>query len=197
MAHVPLEYRSQRGDPPCGPAATPNRGSARWWSRPQRRRTIPASWSPWARWRRRPRRAGRSSIPRCAGWPSRRSRLHIGCSWCVDYGYYEGMNEGIDPEKVRAAARWRESTLFDERERLVLEYAEQPPRAPPAEVSDELADRLHLPLQRRRDRRAGGLGGAGELPLPVQCRTGAAQPGLRRPVRGASAGQDHGASSVA
>src|ERR1700677_3854214 len=26
----------------------------------------------------------------------------IGCSWCTDYGYYEGMNAGIDPQKVRA-----------------------------------------------------------------------------------------------
>ncbi|HEV3282282.1 MAG TPA: carboxymuconolactone decarboxylase family protein [Acidimicrobiales bacterium] len=67
----------------------------------------------------------------------------IGCSWCIDYGYYEGMNEGIDPAKVRAAASWRESDLFDERERAVLEYAERA-TVTPAEVSDELADRLHL-----------------------------------------------------
>ena len=66
----------------------------------------------------------------------------IGCSWCVDYGYYEGMNDGIDPEKVRASTRWRESTLFDERERLVLEYAAAATLTP-AQVSDELADRLH------------------------------------------------------
>ena len=28
--------------------------------------------------------------------------MQIGCSWCVDYGYYEGMHDGIDPAKVRA-----------------------------------------------------------------------------------------------
>lgn len=23
----------------------------------------------------------------------------IGCSWCIDYGYFEGMQSGIDPRK--------------------------------------------------------------------------------------------------
>ena len=66
----------------------------------------------------------------------------IGCSWCVDYGYFEGMHDGIDPEKVRAASRWRECSLFDERERIVLEYAEAATESP-ARVPDELAARLH------------------------------------------------------
>jgi alkylhydroperoxidase family enzyme len=66
----------------------------------------------------------------------------IGCSWCVDFGYYEGMNEGIDPEKVRAASHWRDSALFDERERTVLEYAEEA-TASPAIVSDQVVARLH------------------------------------------------------
>ncbi len=65
----------------------------------------------------------------------------IGCSWCIDYGYYEGMQEGIDPAKVRAASDWRVSDLFDERERVVLEYAEVATGCP-AEVSEELAIRV-------------------------------------------------------
>ena len=65
----------------------------------------------------------------------------IGCSWCTDYAYYEGMNEGIDSAKVRVAGQWRDSELFDERERAVLEYAEKASGSP-AEVSDELAARL-------------------------------------------------------
>ncbi len=69
----------------------------------------------------------------------------IGCSWCIDYGYYEGMHDGIDPAKVRAAAQWRTSELFDERERAVLEYAEVATGCP-AEVSDELADRIRAHL---------------------------------------------------
>ena len=65
----------------------------------------------------------------------------IGCSWCIDYSYYEGMNGGIDPAKVQAALRWRQSDLFDERERAVLEYAERA-SSTPAEIPDELATRL-------------------------------------------------------
>jgi alkylhydroperoxidase family enzyme len=66
----------------------------------------------------------------------------IGCSWCIDFGYYEGMHAGIDPRKVQAASNWRQSDLFDDRERAVLEYAEQA-TSDPAEVSDECAARLH------------------------------------------------------
>ncbi len=73
------------------------------------------------------------------------SAAKIGCSWCIDYGYYEGMNEGIDPAKVRAAAHWRTSDLFDERERVVLEYAEVATGCP-AEVSEELAARVRAHL---------------------------------------------------
>jgi alkylhydroperoxidase family enzyme len=69
----------------------------------------------------------------------------IGCSWCIDYGYYEGMNDGIDTAKVRAVGAWRTSDLFDERERAVLEYAETATTCP-AEVSDELADRIRSHL---------------------------------------------------
>jgi alkylhydroperoxidase family enzyme len=69
----------------------------------------------------------------------------IGCSWCIDYGYYEGMNGGIDPAKVRAVGAWRSSDLYDERERVVLEYAETATGCP-AEVSDELAARIRAHL---------------------------------------------------
>jgi alkylhydroperoxidase family enzyme len=71
--------------------------------------------------------------------------MQIGCSWCVDYGYYEGMQSGVDPAKVRAVGNWRSSDLFDERERVVLEYAEAA-TGTPAEVSDELAARIRAHL---------------------------------------------------
>jgi alkylhydroperoxidase family enzyme len=71
--------------------------------------------------------------------------MRIGCSWCIDYGYFEGMHEGLDPAKVRAVGQWRSSDLFDERERVVLEYAEVATGSP-AEVSDELAARVRSHL---------------------------------------------------
>ena len=66
----------------------------------------------------------------------------IGCSWCTDYGYYEGLQQGMDPTKVREVPRWRTSAAFDERERAVLEYAESA-TSTPASISDELVERLH------------------------------------------------------
>ncbi len=66
----------------------------------------------------------------------------IGCSWCVDFGYYEGLQRGVDPAKVRDVPVWRTSDVYDERERAVLEYAEAA-SATPVVVSDELVERLH------------------------------------------------------
>ena len=67
---------------------------------------------------------------------------HIGCSWCIDYGYYEGMHDGIDPAKVQAVPHWRDSAVFDARERAVLEYAELATLTPAA-VTEDCATRLH------------------------------------------------------
>jgi alkylhydroperoxidase family enzyme len=66
----------------------------------------------------------------------------IGCSWCTDYGYFEGVQQGVDPRKVRDVAHWRSSDVYDERERAVLEYAEAATKTP-AEVGDDLVRRLH------------------------------------------------------
>lgn len=69
----------------------------------------------------------------------------IGCSWCVDYGWYIGHQEGIDPAKVLDVSTWRDSTAYDETERLVLEYAETASATPAvvdAQVVEQLTDRL-------------------------------------------------------
>jgi alkylhydroperoxidase family enzyme len=65
----------------------------------------------------------------------------IGCSWCVDFGYYEGLQRGQDPAKVRDVPRWRDSDVYDDRERAVLEYAEAA-SATPVVISDDLLARL-------------------------------------------------------
>jgi AhpD family alkylhydroperoxidase len=65
----------------------------------------------------------------------------IGCSWCLDYGYYAAHNEGLDEAKASEVPRWRESTVFTPLERDVMEYAEAMSETPPR-VTDELSDRL-------------------------------------------------------
>jgi alkylhydroperoxidase family enzyme len=66
----------------------------------------------------------------------------IGCSWCVDYGYYENLQQGQDPPKVRDIPVWRESPVYSQEERVVLEYA-QAASSTPVVISEDLAARLH------------------------------------------------------
>ena len=65
----------------------------------------------------------------------------VGCSWCLDLGYFQAHNEGLDLTKAREVPRWRESDVFSPRERDVLEYAEAMTQTPPT-VTDELSARL-------------------------------------------------------
>ena len=65
----------------------------------------------------------------------------VGCSFCLDLGYFQAHNEGLDVAKAREVPRWRESDVFTPLERDVMEYAEAMTRTPPS-VTDELAARL-------------------------------------------------------
>ena len=69
----------------------------------------------------------------------------VGCSWCLDFNYFEARNKGLDVEKAREIPRWREADVFTPLERDVLEYAEAMSQTPPT-VTDELVDRLHAEL---------------------------------------------------
>jgi AhpD family alkylhydroperoxidase len=60
-----------------------------------------------------------------------------GCEWCLDFGSYLAHRSGTPEAKLRDLARWRDSERFDDRERVVLEYAEAMTRTP-VEVSDDL-----------------------------------------------------------
>ena len=65
----------------------------------------------------------------------------IGCSFCLDFGYFHAHNEGLDVNKAREVPRWRESDVFTSLERDVMEYAEAMTQTPPT-VTDELSARL-------------------------------------------------------
>ncbi|SHN75109.1 carboxymuconolactone decarboxylase family protein [Cryptosporangium aurantiacum] len=65
----------------------------------------------------------------------------VGCSFCLDYGYFEAHHAGLDLTKAREVPRWRRSDVFTPLERDVLEYAEAVSQTPPA-VTDELSARL-------------------------------------------------------
>jgi AhpD family alkylhydroperoxidase len=65
----------------------------------------------------------------------------IGCSWCLDFGYFKAHNDGLDLDKIREVPRWRESDVFSPLERDVLEYAEAMTATPPT-VTDEMVAHL-------------------------------------------------------
>jgi len=65
----------------------------------------------------------------------------VGCSWCLDYGYFSAHTRGLDEAKAREVPRWRESDVFSALERDVMEYAEAMSRTPTT-VTDELFARL-------------------------------------------------------
>jgi AhpD family alkylhydroperoxidase len=70
----------------------------------------------------------------------------IGCSWCVDFGYYVAHSQGHDTSKLSKVPAWRDHRdEFTATEQHVLEYAEAMTATPP-EVTDELAEALRADL---------------------------------------------------
>ena len=65
----------------------------------------------------------------------------VGCSACLDFGYFQAHNEGLDEVKASEVPRWRESPVFTPLERDVMGYAEAMSETPP-QVTDEMAARL-------------------------------------------------------
>ncbi|MFF0344118.1 carboxymuconolactone decarboxylase family protein [Kribbella sp. NPDC004875] len=72
----------------------------------------------------------------------------IGCSWCMDFGYWEFHHQGIDPAKLRDVPRWRDSDVYTDLERAVMDYTEAMTATPP-EVTDEQVDRLRQDLSEK------------------------------------------------
>jgi AhpD family alkylhydroperoxidase len=69
----------------------------------------------------------------------------IGCSWCMDFGYYVSRTNGMEVAKLEQVADWRTSTVYTPLERKVLEYAEAMTATPPT-VTDEMVEGLRTEL---------------------------------------------------
>jgi alkylhydroperoxidase family enzyme len=69
----------------------------------------------------------------------------VGCSWCLDYNYFEANNRNLDMDKAREVPIWRESNAFSRLERDVLEYAEAMSSTPLA-VTDDMVANLRVAL---------------------------------------------------
>ncbi len=64
-----------------------------------------------------------------------------GCAFCVDINSATLMSRGVSPAKVEALQTWRASSLFDEMERVALEYAEAVTRSD-YQVDDDQVSQL-------------------------------------------------------
>lgn len=69
----------------------------------------------------------------------------VGCSWCLDYNYFEAFNHDLDVAKAREVPRWRESPVFSPLEREVMGYAEAMTVTEPA-VTDEMVASLRAEI---------------------------------------------------
>lgn len=65
----------------------------------------------------------------------------VGCSWCLDFNYFEAHNKNLDMDKAREVPRWHESGAFSPLEREVLAYAEAMTATAPT-VTDEMVASL-------------------------------------------------------
>jgi AhpD family alkylhydroperoxidase len=64
------------------------------------------------------------------------------CPFCVDLNSATLLERGASLEKIQALKGWRESSLFDDRERVALEYAEVVTRSD-QDVDEDLFARVH------------------------------------------------------
>jgi AhpD family alkylhydroperoxidase len=82
-------------------------------------------------------RKGKSVDERLKNLVELKGAQMIGCEFCVDLGSQICRNSGFSDEELLALARYRQSDLFTEREKLALDYAVAVMRTP-VEVTDEL-----------------------------------------------------------
>ena len=70
----------------------------------------------------------------------------IGCSWCMDFGYYVSRDQRHAGREAGAGARrGARATVYTPLERKVLEYAEAMTATPPT-VTDEMVEALRTEL---------------------------------------------------
>ena len=86
-------------------------------------------------------RKGKSVDQRLKNLVELKGAQMIGCEFCVDLGSQICRNSGRSDEELLALARYSQSDLFTDREKLALDYAVAVMRTP-VEVTDELFDRM-------------------------------------------------------
>jgi AhpD family alkylhydroperoxidase len=65
-----------------------------------------------------------------------------GCSYCVDMHSKEAKHDGLSAQWINLVSAWRESPVFDARERAVLEWTEALTLLPQSRAPDEAFEPL-------------------------------------------------------
>lgn len=71
--------------------------------------------------------------------------VEIGCSWCVDFGWFMAEKDRLDVEKLQHVQQWRDSDVYSAVERAVIEYARAMTVTPPT-VTDAMVSHLRMEL---------------------------------------------------
>ncbi|WP_433089261.1 carboxymuconolactone decarboxylase family protein [Dactylosporangium sp. CA-052675] len=86
-------------------------------------------------------RYGRRTVePRLLHLVKMRASIVNGCAFCLDMHAAEALADGEHQRRVLAVAAWRESTLFDARERAAFALTDALTRLGEDGVSDEVWD---------------------------------------------------------
>ena len=65
----------------------------------------------------------------------------IGCTWCIDFGFFLADSQGLDLAKLTSVPTWREAENLSTLEKQVIAYA-RAATATPVEVTDEMVSPL-------------------------------------------------------
>ena len=65
-----------------------------------------------------------------------------GCAYCVDMHSKEARRDGLSPQWINLVSVWRESPVFDDRERAVLEWTEAVTNLPTSRAPDDAYEPL-------------------------------------------------------
>ncbi len=93
------------------------------------------------------------------------------CEFCIDITSMTLAARSGSQDKLLAVADWRSSTLFSEKERLALAYAEAATQTPPA-VDDALRSAMAAHFDARALTELTALIGLAKFISAVQCRDG-------------------------
>lgn len=67
--------------------------------------------------------------------------MHLGCSWCIDFGWSRWERKGLDRDVPADLRRWRDAERFDDDTRAALAFAEAA-SGDLDQVGDEMVDDL-------------------------------------------------------